>query len=235
MINGKNVLAIIPARGGSKRVVHKNIRELAGKPLFAWTVEQARESKYIDRLILSSDDMEIIRKAKQWDCEVPFVRPSELSKDDTSGIETILHALEVLPECYSFVVLLQPTSPLRSADDINRCIEMCIENNSPSCVSLVKQDKSPYWMYTIEDNNKLRSLLEAKTVVCRCHSQANAYILNGAVYVAGTEWLKKNKLLVSSETVGYVMPKERSYDIDTEFDMEICNIMLKKSLQKGEF
>ena len=235
MINEKRVLAIISARGGSKRVVHKNIRELAGKPLFAWTVEQAKESKYIDRLILSSDDMEIIRKAKQWGCEVPFVRPSELSKDDTPGIETILHALEVLPERYSFVVLLQPTSPLRNADDINRCIEMCIENDSPSCVSIVKQDKNPKLMDAIEDNDKLRPLFEAKNDVYRCQSKANAYILNGAVYVADTEWLKKSKLLVSSETVGYVMPKERSCDIDTEFDMEICNIMLQKLLQKGEF
>ena len=136
MINEKTVLAIITARGGSKRVSRKNIRDLAGKPLFAWTVEEAKKSKYIDRLVLSSDDAETIELARQWGCDVPFVRPAEFSMDDTPGIEPILHALEALPECYDFVVLLQPTSPLRGVDDVDRCLEICIESNSPSCVSL---------------------------------------------------------------------------------------------------
>lgn len=231
MINDKRVLAIIPARGGSKRVVHKNIRELAGKPLFAWTVEQAKESKYIDRLILSSDDMEIIGKAKQWGCEVPFVRPSELSQDDTPGIEVIFHALEALSEAYDFVVLLQPTSPLRNSDDIDRCLEVCVENNSPSCISLVKQNKNPYWMYMLNSNNSLSPLFD-KNHKMQGEPKGDVYTLNGAVYVADAEWLKKNRVLVSTETVGYTMPEERSCDIDTEIDMEICDILLERSLQK---
>ncbi len=98
MINDKKVLAIIPARGGSKGIHRKNIREVGGKPLIAWTIEEAKKSKYIDRLILSSEDEEIIRVAKAWGCEVPFVRPMEFAQDDTPGIEPLLHAIETLPE-----------------------------------------------------------------------------------------------------------------------------------------
>nr|HPK54819.1 acylneuraminate cytidylyltransferase family protein [Smithellaceae bacterium] len=117
MIQGKTVLAIIPARGGSKGIPRKNITNLAGKPLIAWTIEEAKKSKYIDRLILSSEDNEIIQVAKEWGCEVPFIRPRELAEDDTLGIEPVLHALNTIKKKYDYVVLLQPTSPLRSVDD----------------------------------------------------------------------------------------------------------------------
>jgi N-acylneuraminate cytidylyltransferase len=143
MINGLKVLAIIPARGGSKGLLGKNIRPLGEKPLLAWTIETARQSRYIDRLVLSSEDAEIIRIARAWDCEVPFVRPAELSRDETPGILPILHALARLPG-YDLVVKLQPTSPLRSADDIDACIERCSRSDVPACVSVVEPVQSPY-------------------------------------------------------------------------------------------
>ena len=129
MLNGKTILAIIPARGGSKGIPRKNIKPLAGKPLIAWTIEEAKKSKYIDRLILSSEDEEIIRIAKKWGCEVPFVRPKEFAEDETSGIEPILHAIETLSEKYDYVCLLQPTSPLRTVNDIDGCIKKCIDRS----------------------------------------------------------------------------------------------------------
>ena len=115
-------IVIIPARGGSKGVPRKNIRELAGKPLIAWTIEAAKKSKYIDRLILSSEDPEIIEVAKAFDCEVPFVRPFELAQDDTPGIEVVLDAVKRCPG-YTHVLLLQPTSPFRTHKHIDAFIE----------------------------------------------------------------------------------------------------------------
>lgn len=122
------ILAIIPARGGSKGVPRKNIRDLAGKPLIAWTIEEAKKSKYITRLILSSEDEEIIEAAKKYGCEVPFVRPIELAQDNTPGIEPVLHAIEKCPG-YDYVLLLQPTSPLRTVEDIDGCIEFLLNKN----------------------------------------------------------------------------------------------------------
>jgi N-acylneuraminate cytidylyltransferase len=229
MINNKKVLGIIPARGGSKGVPQKNIRKLAGKPLIAWTIMEGKKSKYIDRLILSSDNEEIIETAKQCGCDVPFVRPSELAKDDTPGIEPILHALNTLPERYYFVVVLQPTSPLRRVNDIDYCLKLCVDTNSPSCVSITESDKNPYWMYTLEERGRLRAFLNGGEKYYRRQDFPKVYALNGAVYVAKTDWVKKNKKLVSSESIGYIMPKSRSFDIDTEIDFQICDIFLQPS------
>lgn len=223
MINGKSVLAIIPARGGSKGVPRKNIRDLAGKPLIAWTIEEAKKSKYIDRLVLSSDDAEIIRVAQSHGCEAPFVRPAELALDETPGIDPILHALQALPG-YDYVVLLQPTSPLRSTEDIDGCIARCIAGNANACVTVTQAEQSPYWMYTLGDGGAMQPLIRTDESYARRQDLPEAYILNGAVYVAGSEWLRRHKTFVSDETLAFVMPQERSLDIDTELDLQILNI-----------
>ena len=128
MIEGKTVLAVIPARGGSKGVPKKNIRETAGKPLLAWTTEEARKSKYIDRMILSSDDKEIIKVSEKCGLEIPFIRPMELALDESSTEDAILHAIKQVPG-YEYVLVLQVTSPLRTVEDIDGCIEKCKREN----------------------------------------------------------------------------------------------------------
>ncbi len=223
MIDGKSVLAIIPARGGSKGVPRKNIREVAGKPLIAFTIEEAKKSKYIDRLILSSDDAEIIRVAQSWGCEAPFVRPAELAQDETPGIAPVLHAMEQLPE-YDIVVLLQTTSPLRSVADIDGCIEQCITNRANACVSVTPAEQSPYWMYTMGKSGAMQPLIQTDQVFARRQDLPQAYILNGAVYVARCDWLRQSKTFLAAETLGFVMPAERSLDIDTELDLQILNL-----------
>ncbi len=223
MIDGKSVLAIIPARGGSKGVPRKNIREAGGKPLIAWTIEEAKKSKYIDRLILSSDDAEIIQVAQSWGCEAPFVRPAELAQDDTPGIDPVLHAMEILPE-YEIVVLLQTTSPLRSVADIDACIEQCMTNQANACVSLTQAEQSPYWMYTVGTGGEMQPLIPTSQVFARRQDLPQAYILNGAVYVARRDWLRQSKTFLTGETLGFVMPPERSLDIDTELDLQILNL-----------
>jgi len=213
VIGDSSVLALIAARGGSKRVPRKNIREIGGRPLIAWSIESARASKYLDRLVLSTDDQEIARLAGECGCEVPFLRPAELATDDTPGVEPVLHALEQLPG-YDYVVLLQPTSPLRSTSDIDEAIETCVNAGAPSCVSVTPAQESPYLMYSLEG----RCLRPAVTMAVE-HFRRQFYLLNGAVYVARTDWLRQEHNFISSQTVAYVMPRERSLDIDTEADL----------------
>lgn len=228
MINGCSVLAIIPARGGSKTVPRKNVKEIAGKPLIAWTIEAAKKSKYIDRLVLSSEDPEIIDVAQSWGCEVPFIRPAELARDDTPGMDPIIHTIQNL-ENYDYMVLLQPTSPLRNVSDIDQCIEMCVLKNSNVCVSVSETEKSPYWMFSLENNFTMTSILSAKDTNLRRQDLPTFVALNGALYVAKCDWLLLNKTFVTNETIAYQMPKERSIDIDTEYDMCIAEAILKLS------
>ncbi len=226
MIEGKRVLAVIPARGGSKGLPRKNVTALMGKPLLTWTVEEAKKSKYIDRLILSSENEEIIRLAKSLGCEVPFVRPDELSRDETPGIEPILHALTLLPG-YDLVMMLQPTSPLRSVMDIDGGVEQCLRKNANACVSVTETQKSPYWMYSLDSDERMKPVLEIEEkTALRRQDLPRTYFLNGAVYVAHKEWLIQTRSFVSNGTVGYVMPRERSVDIDTEFDFKIAEFLL---------
>lgn len=234
MIGNKTVLAIIPARGGSKGVPRKNIRELGGKPLLAWTIEEAKKSKYIDQLVLSSEDAEIIAVAQKWGCEVPFVRPQELAQDDTPSIDPVLHVIEKLPQKYDYVVLLQPTSPLRLVIDIDTCIELIIEKNSQSCVSITEPEKSPMWMYKMDNNSRvLENLIQQDKEIHRRQDLPPIYALNGAVYVTQCAYLCKSKKFIGQNTIGYVMPLERSLDIDTELDFSFISFILSQPTIHG--
>lgn len=230
MINNKSVLAIIPARGGSKGVSRKNIKEIAGKPLIAWTIEEAIKSKYIDRLILSSEDQEIIEIAKSFGCDVPFIRPDYLALDSTPGIAPVLHALNELPN-FDYVVLLQPTSPLRVVEDIDSCIEQMIGIAAPSCVSVTEPEKSPYWMYTLKDDSRMEPVIKQSNFKVLRQDLPPVFALNGAVYVAETKWLLENKSFLTGETTAYIMPNNRSYDIDTEEDFLFCEWLIKHRMK----
>ncbi|CAH1215781.1 CMP-N,N'-diacetyllegionaminic acid synthase [Paenibacillus allorhizoplanae] len=227
MIEGSRVLGVITARGGSKGVPRKNVRNIAGKPLIGWTIEEAKKSQYLDNLILSSDDEEIISVAQSFECEVPFIRPSELALDGTLGIEPVLHAIDNV-KGYDYVVLLQPTSPLRSAIDIDRCIEICIAEGYPSCVSVSESIKSPYWMYKLNVDGTLDPLLKIENRLATRQELPVSYVLNGAIYVAKIGWLKEQKSFLHKETGAYIMPQERSYDIDTAMDFEFVEFLMKK-------
>jgi len=230
MIQGKTVIAIIPARGGSKGVPRKNIRILAGKPLIAWTIEEAKKSRYIDRLILSSENEEIIQVAKEWNCEVPFVRPMKLAMDDTPGIEPILHAINALKKKYDYGVYLQPTSPLRSIKDIDGCIEACVFTKSPSCVSVTEVRQHPYWMYKIDELGCLVPFLKEDKRYAFRQDLPPLYVLNGAVYVAECTFLNNNHSFFSDKTKAYIMSTENSIDVDFELDFKILeSLILNKS------
>lgn len=227
MIDRKKVLAIIPARGGSKGVPRKNLHALGGKPLIAWTIEAAKASKYIDRLILSSDDDEIMAEAKKRGCDVPFKRPAELATDATPGIDPVLHALGELPG-FDYVVLLQPTSPLRIAKDIDDAIELCVSSGAETCVSVAEPSRSPYWMSTIGPDGYLKPLFP-DVKATRRQDLPQALALNGAVYVASVPELLKKKSLLTEKTAALVMPDERSVDIDGPLDFRIAEAILHAS------
>tara|TARA_B100000676_G_scaffold98139_1_gene98148 strand:- start:6582 stop:7283 length:702 start_codon:yes stop_codon:yes gene_type:complete len=228
MIGQKSVLGLIMARGGSKGLPRKNLRQIGGKPMIAWTVEAGKQSQCIDRLILSSDDEEIIDTARKLECEIPFIRPENLATDDASPLEVIRHAIEALPEKYDYLVLLQPTSPLRIASDIDKCIELCDKKNAPACVTITESEKTPYWMYELQKDYRIRPVLSGTERVLRRQDLPKTYALNGAVFVARSDWIICQKDFLGSDTIGFKMPRVRSIDIDSEIDLVIANAILKE-------
>ncbi|MEO1750163.1 acylneuraminate cytidylyltransferase family protein [Thiofaba sp. EF100] len=220
-----NILALIPARGGSKGLPGKNILPLAGKPLIQWSIEAAHGSRFMTRVVVSSDDPAILAVARAAGAETPFVRPAELAQDDTPSMDVVLHALDQLPPV-DWVVLLQPTSPLRSAEDIDQAIARCLETGAPACVSVSESPALPWWMFRVDATGRLVPFLDAAQRPQRRQEAPTLYTLNGAVYVARVEWLRKTRSFLSEETVAHVMPAERSVDIDTALDFRLAECLL---------
>ena len=211
------VLAVIPARGGSKGIPRKNIKKLGGKPLIAWTIEAALKAPSINRVIVSTDDEEIAAVAEQFGAEVPFKRPIAIARDDTPGLDPVLHAIENSPDS-DWVLLLQPTSPLRSVDDIEGIIKLCQEKGALSAVSVAEVGKHPFWMYQRSSDMRLQPLIPNRGEIMRRQDLPSVYVLNGALYLARPDWLIENQGFIGPETLGYVMPVERSVDLDTPLD-----------------
>ncbi|MDC7700857.1 acylneuraminate cytidylyltransferase family protein [Vogesella indigofera] len=218
--NSVNVVALITARGGSKGLPRKNVLPAGGKPLMAWTVTAAQEAQCVDRVVLSSDDDEIMAVAAAWGCDVPFRRPGELASDTASSMDVVLHALDQLPG-YDYVALLQPTSPLRTAADIDAAFSLLQASGAPSCVSVCEAEQSPYWMYRLAENGKLHALLPERSTASRRQDLPPVYVLNGAIYIARVDWLRATGSFLAEESIAYVMPRERSIDIDNVEDFEI--------------
>jgi len=231
MYKGRRFLAVVPARGGSKGVPRKNVRMLAGKPLIAWTIEQAAQSCYIDRVIVSSEDEEICQVAKDSGADVPFVRPAELASDTAAGVDVLCHAVENAGRDYDYVVLLQPTSPLRKSSDIDEAIERCVERAVTSVVSVAEATKSPYWMYQMKEGGELTPFVE--NAASNRQQLPQSYALNGAVYVLEVAALLGSRRIIDEQTLGYVMPAERSYDIDSETDFLICEFLTTRMELNG--
>ena len=226
MLDDKSVLAVIAARGGSKGLPGKNLADAGGKPLIAWSIESAKQSQYIDRLILSSDDADIIDVAKSWGCDAPFVRPKELAGDTAKIEDALTHALDTLEDQYDYLVLLQATSPLRAAEDIDSSLEICRDSGAPACVSVTLPAKSPYWMYRVADDGGMEPLLDDDARQSRRQDLPAIYGLNGAVYVAQVPWFREFRGFVGPETRAYVMPPERSVDVDERHDLLLLRAIL---------
>jgi len=223
MNNNQKILAVIPARGGSKGVPRKNIREVCGKPLIGYTIEQALKSTVLDKIVVSSEDDEILSVAENYGVTT-LKRPLELAQDNSPGVDAVLHAIEQFPN-YDYVVLLQPTSPLRSFKDIDNTLKFCCDNKFPCSVTVSESQNSPYWMFTIGDNGKLNQIMQGD-LPSRRQELPTVYMLNGAVYVAEIPWLKKKKNFIYKESAAYIMPFSRSLDIDTIDDVNYLEYVL---------
>jgi CMP-N-acetylneuraminic acid synthetase len=221
------LLALIPARGGSKGVPRKNIRDLQGRPLLAWSIEAAIRASSVDRIMVSTEDQEIADVARTWGADVPFLRPPELARDDTPGIEPVLHALSRLPG-YDWVLLLQPTSPLRTADDIEGIIRLCLKHDAPAAVSVCQASKHPQWMYRCGAEHRLIPYSD-KPLVSRRQDLPPVYALNGALYLARCDWLLQRRGFIAEETLGYEMPANRSADIDSALDWQWVEFLMGKT------
>lgn len=225
MIQGKKVLAVVPARGGSKGLPGKNVRPLLGKPLIQWTHEASSASRYVDRTILSTDDPSIATLAKGFGMDVPFLRPTHLADDAAKSSDMILHALDACPD-FDFVVMLQPTSPLRTAEHIDECLEKAVALPAPAVVSVREVAEHPSWMYWLGTGSALRPVLAGDSAHRR-QDLPDAYFLNGAVYVADVSWFRVHKTFLSNQTAGYVMPESCSVDIDNLSDFTRAELLLK--------
>ena len=223
-----NAFALIPARGGSKGIPRKNIKLIAGKPLIVWTIEAALRSSMLSAVVVSTDDPEIADVARRAGAQVPFMRPPEFAQDQTPGLDPVLHALGQLPQ-YDSVLLLQPTSPLRTTQDIDGCLSFISVNRSPSVVSVTEADTHPYWAYRLNSDKSMVRFVDAAPIARR-QDLPSAFALNGAMYFARADWLRRSCSLVGAETLAYVMSKENSVDLDTPLDWKFAELLLKESL-----
>ncbi len=235
MADQKNRLALIPARGGSKGLPQKNIRLLGGKPLIAWTIEAAIQSACFTHVVVSTDDPEIAAISKNFGAEVPFQRPPELAGDTAKSIDVILHVIEWFGQrgaSFQELALLQPTSPLRNADDIKGALKVFQEKKAVSCecavVSVCQSEHSPLWMNTIGEDLSMAGFLPKSAAGEGRQSLQQYYRLNGAVYLANVSYLKENNGFFGPKTYAYMMPQERSVDIDTELDLKFAEFLLTR-------
>ena len=226
------ILAIIPARGGSKGIPEKNFRPIAGKPLIGWTIESALSAKRVDRVIVTTDSPEIMEIAKNFGAEVPFRRPTELAMDNTPGIEPILHATRWLidHENYypDFVVCLQPTSPFRIGSDIDNAVNLAIRKQAASVISVSQSNHHPNWMQIMDQEGKLDEFIPGGTSIGSRQEMEPVYELNGAIYLIKTDVLLEKKAFFVKDTYGYVMPGERSLDIDTLWDFHLAELIAEE-------
>ncbi|RMG36997.1 MAG: acylneuraminate cytidylyltransferase family protein [Gammaproteobacteria bacterium] len=226
------LLALIPARGGSKRLPRKNLLPLAGTPLIAWTIRAARESGLFDRILVSTEDEEIARRAREAGAETPFLRPPELAGDHAPTLGAILHALETLAgqgEHFDYVAVLQPTSPLRNADDIRGAVALLRRKQADAVISVCRTDHPPEWCNTLPPDGSMRDFFRPGVRETRSQDLPPSYRLNGAIYLyACGRLLESRSLEMDDCCYAYVMPRERSIDIDTELDLKIAEILLRK-------
>ena len=226
-----NILAIIPARGGSKGLPGKNIKVLGEKPLIAWSIESANMSKLITKTIVSTDDSKIIEVAKKYDSLVPFTRPKELASDTASTKDVLIHAINYFKENnenYEYIVLLQPTSPFRKDGDIDEMIELAISTKADLVVSVKETASNPYYVLFEEDENGyLKKSKESKFT--RRQDCPTVYEFNGSIYIIKVDALIKQNTLSFKNTIKFEMINQKhSIDIDNQFDFDFAEFLLVK-------
>jgi len=229
MIGHKKILAVIPARGGSKRLPRKNILSFSGRPLIFWTIQAATLSKYIDKVVVSTDDNEISEISRYYGAEVPFLRPKRLATDLSSTADVVLDLLgklESKEEEYDYVVLLQPTSPFRNSYHIDDAIEQLNDQGSDAVISVCPVRHHPSWCNTLGDDKSMDDFLRSDLHNVRSQDLPKNYIINGAIYLCKTSVFKLQKTFFPTpRSHAYIMRTDDSIDIDTELDFKIAECL----------
>jgi len=233
MINGKSVIAIIPARGGSKGLPGKNIKDLCGKPLIAWSIEVGLASQYIDEVMVTTDGEEIARIARSFGASVPFIRPTALAGDTSSSFDAIDHAINFyeneLHKSFDYTVLLEPTSPLREKDDIDVPIEQLLSSSQASAIVGICKTEAQHPAFSVKkiDNNFLVGYENKNIKVLRRQELSDVYFFEGSIYVSHTETLLARKTFYHEQTLGYEVPKWKSLEIDDLDDFVMVEALMK--------
>ena len=229
-----DVLALITARGGSKGLERKNVLPVAGKPLIAWTISAALQSPGLSRVVVSTEDDEIAQVSRDWGAEVPFMRPAELAKDDSSHISVVNHAIRWLEVNQSvkpgYVMLLQPTSPLRTTEDIETATQLALEKRADSVVSVCLTHHHPYLTKKIAKDGTMADFMDITQEDLRRQALPPTFTLNGAIYLTRREVLLNEKTFHPIRTFPYVMPPQRSLQIDDPWDLHLVNLILENQI-----
>ena len=230
-------LAVIPARGGSKRIPRKNIKSFLGKPIMAYSIEAALESGLFDEVMVSTDDKEIAEVAKSANAEIPFIRPSEFAEDTTPDRPVLIHFLEWYfnkeGKYPALIVFLRPTSPLRKIDDLKKAIHRIKSNylfSGLRSINKVEGIHHPFWMYK-KDDEILKPFIDNIDITKYYQKQLlpDCYRLNGAIDILKPEVILNNKYIYGNRVTYIEIDERLSIDIDTKFDFELCEFMMKKN------
>ena len=231
MLGQYHITALIPARGGSKRLPGKNIKLLCGKPLIAWTIETAKASKYIDSVIVSTDDIEIKKISEKFGAEVPFIRPDYLSHDTASSFDVVKHAIEFLNinKVNHLIVLLQPTSPLRTVEELDEALELFINKKASGVVSVSECEHSPMWSNTLPENGCLSDFIRPEVQGKRSQDLPKFFRLNGSIYIYKTlPLLAQEKIFFDENVYSFETSLETAVDIDTALDFLMAETIMKE-------
>ncbi len=227
------IIGVIPARGCSKCIPRKNIKILQGKPLVAYTIEEAKKSKYLTHLVVSTEDEEIKNISLKYGAEVPFLRPEELATDDALAIPTVQHTVITIEKIknikYDYVIMLQPTAPLRKTEDIDKALAMLIEADADGVISVLDVDNwHPMKMKKFDENSYLIDYQTPPVENPPRQILPKVYMVNGAIYAAKRDVFMEKNTFKGEKCLGYIMPPDRSVNIDIEIDFLIAEYYLRK-------
>lgn len=228
-----SIIGFIFARGGSKGVLRKNIRALAGKPLIAYAIETARASALIDRVIVSTDDTEIAKVAEQYGAEVPFMRPTALAQDDSPEWLAWQHALHTLTAAQPDVfVSIPPTAPLRQVEDLDACIKALLQSEADIVITVAPAYRNPYYnMVMLDDKGYARVVISADQGIHRRQTAPTVYDMTTVAYAARSAFILKANSIFEGKVGAVVVPAERAIDIDTELDFKLAEFLLSQTGQ----
>lgn len=224
--------AIIPARGGSKGIKRKNLYELCGKPLISYTIQAAKDSRYVKDIIISTDSPKIAEIAASYGARVPFMRPKKLAADNSRRNEVIFHALDWLrnhDNLYKFFIYLQPTSPLRDSIEIDNAVEFLLYKNGRAVLSVTEAKYNLCLFNTLPDDLRMSRFFENSREDFNRQEMPTYYRLNGAIYISEVDYFYQNGGFIGEETFAYIMPPKKSIDIDTLDDIDYATFLIESS------